>query len=69
MAKNKTINNMMILSEKFFLFMLTTLPKPNISGAFPMPGGKRLVDKAHAADRDYFLSIILINYIPKAAGK
>jgi hypothetical protein len=55
MAKNKTISNMMILSEKFFLFMLTTLPKPNISGAFPMPSGKRLGNKAHAADGDYFL--------------
>jgi hypothetical protein len=40
-AKNKTINRIMTLSESFFLFMLTTPPAPKSRSAFPMPRGKR----------------------------
>ena len=36
-AKNKTIKRIMILSENFFLFMLTTPPAPISQEAFLMP--------------------------------
>jgi hypothetical protein len=38
-AKNKTIKMMMILSENFFLFMLTSPPTPGGQTAFSMPRG------------------------------